>query len=202
MRASGSLARYAAAAAAACVVAGCASTSLVSQWRNAEAAGGPYRKVFLVAVAKAENPRRLAEDAFAKNLAELGVAPVASYSAMPEAGEVSQERVEKALAGSGADAVLVSKLAKVETRTITTPGSFYPSTTFYGHYRTAWSGYYDPPMTYQSDVFTMEVRLFDAKSGALVWAGTTETADPGDPAKEIAGFARLIAQHLRKLGLL
>jgi hypothetical protein len=189
-------------AVAAGVLAGCASTNLVSQWRNPDVQGGPYKKLLLVAVAKAENPRRIAEDAFAKNLSALGVASVTSYSLLPEVGQVSKERVEKAVADSGADAALVSKLVKVETKTITSPGMYSPGPSFYGHYQSAWTGYYDPPTTYQSDVFTMEVKLFDAKSSALIWSGITETADPGDPAKEIGKFATLISQQLRKLGLL
>jgi hypothetical protein len=186
---------------AASLLAGCASTRLVSQWRSPDIHGGPYRKVLLVAVAKTDETRRTTEDAFAGHLTPLGVGSVASYTVIPELGEVSKERIEKAVADSGADAALVCRLLKVDTITQVVP-DHYPSPSFYGYYHVAWAGYYEPSMVYQTDVFTIEAKLFDAKSAALAWSGTTETTDPGDPRQEIGRYAEFIARHLKKLGLL
>jgi hypothetical protein len=177
--------RLVATAAAAGLLAGCATTELVSQWKSPTFAGGPFKKVLLVSFAVHDTPRQISEDAFARRLSALGVDAVASYGPIPDRGALTQENIAKAASDAGADAILVCRLAAVDTRTGVSSGA--------GN---------SPPMAFAYDVFTLEVKLSDVKSSQPVWSAVTETADPGNIQGEIDRFAELIAQQLKTLGLI
>jgi hypothetical protein len=93
---------------------GCASTTLVNQWKSTEFAGAPLRKVMVVAVSTQASVRRVFEDEFASRLKAAGVVAVPSYTVIAEDGRAEQAVLEKAVQDLGADGVLVTRL--VDTR--------------------------------------------------------------------------------------
>ena len=54
----------------------------------------------------------------------------------------------------------------------------------------------------QYDVASVETNLYDARTRNLIWAGTTETVNPSNVAKEAPGFADLLVTQFRARGLL
>lgn len=192
------------AVAAVAVLGACASTSLVNQWKSAEFAGPPVRKVLVLGVTEQAGVRRVFEDEFAAQLRAVGVDAVPSYTVIPEDGKAEREVLEKAVQDLDADGVLVTRLVKSEQKTQITPGYYGPAPTmgFYGWYSSAWIGYYEPPMVYQYDVVTAETSLYSPPQSRLVWSGTTETFSPQDVKKETQGFAKVIIGALRKQGIL
>ena len=48
----------------------------------------------------------------------------------------------------------------------------------------------------------VETSLWQARDGTLVWSATTQTTDPGELKKEIAGYANIIIAALRERGLI
>ena len=186
---------------AAAMLSGCATTSIISEWRDPEVKeAGPYKKLFLAAITKQETVRRQMEDAFKDNLSAHGAEGVPSYGPLTEAAEAKKERLVKAVKDSGADAVLVIRLVKRETETTISP-AYYGPTGYYGGYHDSWSGFYDPVSVYQYEVITLEVKLLEVKSGQLVWAASTETVDPGKLEKEITAYAKLITDRMGELKL-
>lgn len=181
--------------------AGCATTSIVSEWRDPEVAeAGPYKTLFLAAVTKQDVVRRQMEDAFKDNIAAVGAAGIPSYDALAAAAEAKEEQLVKAVKASGADAMLVFRLMKRETQTSISP-TYYGPAGYYNGYHRSWSGFYDPVSVYQYEVITLEASLFDVKTGQLVWAAGTETVDPGKLEKEVAAYAKLICERMRELNL-
>jgi len=194
----------AAAALTALLLGGCASTSLVNQWKAPDYTGGPMRKVLVVGVTKQPSLRRVFEDEFAARLEAAGVNAVPSYTVIKEDGQADEAVLESAVQGLGADGVLVTRLVNKEQVTQISPGFYHPAPAlgFYGWYSSAWMGYYEPPTVYQYDVVTAETSLYSPPQSTLVWSGTTETFSPKDVKKETTEFAEIIIGALRKEGII
>jgi hypothetical protein len=182
---------------------GCASTSLVNQWKSPGFSGPPLKKVLVVGVTKQPGPRRIFEDELSAALRAAGVQAVPSYTVIPQDGQAEQAVLERALRDIGADGVLVTRLVSREQKTQVTPGFYQPMPAMgmYGWYSSAWVGYYEPPTVYQYDVVTADTSVYSVNAGELLWSGTTETFSPTDVAKETRGFAKIIIEALKKAGI-
>ena len=198
---------------AAGLLSGCASTRIVGEWRNPDVEkAGPYKKILVTAITTQETVRRPFEDAFLSALAPLGAVGVSGYTLLPSAGEADKDQLVKSVRESGADAALVVRMVRKETRSQTSvvtsgnSGAYWGSAGYYGSYHSGWTGYYEPASVdvyeTQYDVITLEAKLFDATTEKLVWAASTETVMPRTLQKEIASYSRLICKRLGKSGLL
>jgi hypothetical protein len=187
-------------AAAALALAGCASTVFVSQWGNEQFAGRKPDRILVVGVVRDASLRRQYEDEFVRQAQARGVAAVQSYRYLPNDGPQSESDMKRAVAESGADAVLVSVVRSVERQTMISPGFWPPPPPFgfgwYGFYSWGWGGAYMPPQIIQYDVIFIETQLHSVKPDALMWSGTTRTTDPSTAAREIPPFVTLILNAL------
>ncbi len=181
------------------LLAACASTSLVNQWKSPSYSGAPLTKILVVGVSRQPSVRRVFEDEFVAQLRAAGVEAIPSYTLLPQDGPVEQSALEEAVTKSGAQAVLVTRLVRREQKTQVTGGFYQPAPAlgFYGWYSSAWMGYYEPPTVYRYDVVTAETSLYRPDQAQPVWSGTTETTAPEDVRKETAGFAKVIIRALR-----
>jgi len=183
------------------LLAACASTTIVDQWQRPGFSGGPFKRILVVGVTKEATVRRIFEDEFVRQLHARGTDAVASYTLIPEDGQVDRPRLERAVKESRADAVIVTRVLKVEQRTQVVPGTpAFPGfgTDIYGFYGSGWggvwTGYASPPAVFQYDEVKVETKLFQAGDAALVWAAQSEVFAPTDARKDSAGFAaRIIA---------
>jgi hypothetical protein len=183
------------------LLAACASTTIVDQWQRPAFKGGPFKRVLVVGVTKEATVRRIFEDEFVRQLRARGTDAVASYTLIPEDGQVDRPRLERAVKESRADAVIVTRVVKVEQRTQVVPGTpVFPGfgTDIYGFYGSGWggvwTGYASPPAVFQYDEVKVETKLFQAGDAALVWAAQSEVFAPTDARKDSADFAsRIIA---------
>ena len=182
-------------------LAACASTTIVDQWQSPDFKGGPFKRVLVVGVTKEAAVRRIFEDEFVRQLRARGTDAVASYTLIPEDGQVDRPRLERAVKESRADSVIVTRVVKVEQRTQVVPGTpAFPGfgTDIYGFYGSGWggvwTGYASPPAVFQYDEVKVETKLFQAGDAGLVWAAQSEVFAPTDARKDSADFAsRIIA---------
>ncbi len=183
--------------------AGCATTSLVASWTDESWQGGKRQKLLVVGVARDATLRRVYEDEFVRRAAAAGVQAVQSYRFIPEDGPVAEDRLRQAVAESGADGVLTSALIAVTQQTTVSPGFAGPPVGFgyYGFYRWGWGGAVVAPAVQTYFVFFIDTRLHDAKSNALIWAGTTRTASFDSAAAEIRGFVDVVLGALLAKGV-
>jgi hypothetical protein len=196
---------WAASVAALLALAGCASTSLVNQWKAPDHTGAAPKRVLVVGVTKQASIRRTFEDQFVLQLKAAGVGAVQSYSVLPEDGQVEEARLRQAVDEAQADAVITARLVKAEQKTQVTPGYYGPVPTmgFYGWYSSAWMGVYDPPQVYQYDVYTTETSLYHVSDNKVVWSGTAQTTAPGSNIeKEITQYAALMIKAMREAKVL
>ena len=180
----------------------CSSNPLVNQWRAEDAGAVPYHKVLVIGISDQEGMRRTFEDVFTQRLLVHGVATTPGYRLLPSVVEKDQRKLLEAVADSGADAVLMSRVVKVDNRTYYVPG-YYPGPAFgfYGYYSPVWF-YYEPPRLEHYRVVTLETNLWDLGDRSLVWSGTTRTFNPGEARKEASELAEVIVGALEKEALI
>jgi hypothetical protein len=183
------------------VTACAASTKIVNQWTSPDYTSPRFKKIMVIGVSKQPSIRRTFEDQFVTQLKAAGVEAVPSYLYIPEDGQVEESRLQAAVKQAGADAVIITRLVRIEKKTEVSPGFYQPGPFgFYGGYSAAWRGYYEPPRVYQYDVYISETSLYDMNQ--LVWAGTVETTAPGDISKEIEGYVVAVIDALKSKNLL
>ena len=125
------------------LLAGCASTTLQSQWRDPGYAGGPFKKVFVIGLsARDVSARRIFEDAMVARLTAAGVQAVPEWQHLPGDGPLPEGSVSAAVEGTGADAVLIARLVSIDTRISVSPAIPGPGPGYgYGSYPPGF-GYY------------------------------------------------------------
>ena len=140
-----------------------ASTKIVNQWVSPDYTSPRFRKIMVIGVSKQPSIRRTFEDQFVTKLKAAGVDAVPSYLYIPEDGQVDEGRLQAAVKQAGADAVIITRLVRVEKKTEVSPGFYQPAPAigFYRGYSAAWVGYYEPPRVYQYDVYISETSLYD-----------------------------------------
>jgi hypothetical protein len=185
--------------AVAVTVAGCASTTMQSTWRDPGYSGAPFRKVFVLGqIARDVTARRLLEDALVTRMQAGGADAVPAWRHLPGDRQADEATFAASIAASGADALLMVRLLGIDTQTNISPG-WVPGPG-YGWYG-AYSGWYAVPQVTQYQIAVVETTLFDAQTKRLVWSGTSETFNPTSVQKDAPGFAEVIVSTLQKSGL-
>jgi hypothetical protein len=183
------------------VLAGCAATKIVTQWSNPDYASPRFKKILVIGVSKQPSIRRTFEEEFVNKLKAVGVDAVPSYLYITEDGQVDEARLNEAVKKANADAVIITRLVRVEKKTEVSPGFYQPAPAigygFYGGYSSAWLGYYEPPRIYEYEVYISETSLYDVTKNQMVWTGTAETTDPGDIGNEIKRYVDIVVDALK-----
>jgi hypothetical protein len=184
---------------------GCSSSQLAGSWQSSTAPAKRYGSMLVVGVAHREDLRRLFEDDLCRSLREQGVRATPSYELIAVAATAKREDVVRAVQQAQAEAVLITRLVKKEQRVEVTPGYSAPAVApggYYGYYNASWSTYYQPPQVYTTEVVSLETRMFDAAREEMVWTATTETFDPANAEKDVAGLVKIIVGDLTKRKLI
>lgn len=187
---------------AACValalLAGCTASRLVSQQSNPEYVGKSFKSIMVVAVTSDELLRRNYEDRIVALLAKRGRKALPAYAAIGTRGKVEEAQLREAIARSGAEGVLITRVTNVARSSGTVSGATIAVGVgvgpgwggFYGFYSGVWQTVDVPPEMIIGPKWTAsETRLFDASNGALAWTGVVDT-------RESADFAAALTQYI------
>ena len=182
--------------AAALLLGGCAATQIVNQWSDPSYAAASFKRILVIGVSKQTSIRRTFEDEFVAQLRAAGADAVPSYELTPESGPVEESRLARAVRQAGADAVITTRLVRVERQAEYIPGTYgpygpygpYPGFGYYRWYSSAWVGFYEPPRLHFYDIYTSETSLHDVRNDRLVWSGIAKTTQLGDIRKEIKEY--------------
>jgi len=183
---------------------GCAATQIINQWSNPNYTAGSFKKIMVIGVSKQTSIRRTFEDEFVAQLKAIGIDAVPSYDFIPEAGQVPESRLKEMVKQAGADAVIITRLIRVETKADVAPGPYgpFPGFGFYRWYSSAWVGFYEPPRLNFYDIYISETSLYDVAKDQLVWSGIAKTSELGDIGKEIKEYVEIIIKELNNRNLL
>ena len=151
------------------------------------------KNVLVIAVTPSENSRRrVAEDAFVKDLGEHGVRAVSSYSLVPDASKMNQGRWKQVVLDHHFDTVVVSRLVDIKNVEREVPptavmqsgapisSGYYNSASGFGP---GWYGYYansyqivtQPGYTIKDRVAVIETKVYDVPTEKMAWSGNTQT---------------------------
>jgi len=188
-------------AAAALLLASCTPSRLVSQQANPEYVGKSFKSVMVVAVTADEIVRRTFEDRMITLLGQHGAKGIPGYDAVGKRGKVEEADLRQAIARSGAEGVLITRVTRVERASGTISGGTgfvgYGWGGFYGYYSGVWQAVELPPTQFSGAAFTAsETRLFDAKSGALAWTGLMSTRENDDLSTVLTQYIEVIFEAM------
>lgn len=175
------------------------STQLVNQWSNPAYTSPSFKKVMVIGVTQQATMRRTFEDEFTAQLKTAGVNAVPSYLYMSQDGPAGEAALKQALKEAAADAVIITRLVRVQQKTEIAPGYYAPDPAMAVHplYTTAWNGYYEPPIVYRSEIYTCETSLYDTRKNQLIWKGTAQTEARGNLGQEIKDYASIMITALQ-----
>jgi hypothetical protein len=181
----------------------CASTQLVNQWSNPAYKSSSFKKIMVIGVTKQAAIRRNFEDEFVAQLKAAGVNATPSYLYIPQDGPVGEAVLKQAFKEAAADAVIITRLVRVQQKTEIAPGYYAPDPGMAIHplYTTAWNDYYEPPIVYRSEVYTSETSLYDTAKNQVVWKGTAQTETSGNINQEIKRYATIVIGALKEKNL-
>ncbi|WP_201315739.1 hypothetical protein [Dyella sp. EPa41] len=179
------------------VLCACSTVSVTNQWRDPSWAGPPASNVVVVGISRSDTMRRVFEDTFAQQLQAAGVQAAASYTQIPP-GNGGAVRLRDLVKGTGAQAVLVTRVQRVQQKVSVTPsGPYYGG--FYGWYGGAWAS---TPDINQYEVVTLETSVWDARNEKLIWTVTTENVATNDIPKTSTQLAQTLIPKMKADGIL
>jgi len=190
--------------AAALLLGGCAATQIINQWSDPGYAAASFKRIMVIGVSKQSSIRRTFEDEFVARLRAAATAAVPGYEFIPEDGQVEESRLARAVKQAGADAVITTRLVRVERQAEYIPGTYgpYPGFGYYRWYSNAWVGFYEPPRLRFYDIYISETNLHDVRNDRLVWSGIAKTTQLDDIRQETKEYVEVVIAALRERNLL
>jgi hypothetical protein len=178
------------------LLASCATSRLISQQSNPDYVGKSFKSVMVVAVTSDDLVRRTFEDRMVALLGKRGAKGIPAYDAIGSRGQVEEAELRRAVARSGAEGVLVTRVTRIDRSSGTVPGATVYlgiGTGFYGYYSTVWDSVTVAPQKITGPSWTVsETRLFDAKNGALAWTGVMDTRENDDLGAALTQYINVI----------
>jgi hypothetical protein len=188
---------------------GNASTKLKMSWKNPAYSGPPFKTILVIGMSNNLETRADFEVALASKITSHGITAIAGTDILlrPTAGPLNLQYLREQIAAYKIDAVVVSRLIKVQTDITYVPGEpyFLPYySTFYGYYGAVYPVVYSPDYLVEEKTVQVETNLYAATppDGKLVWTGTSDTFDPSSVHKAIDGLVQLVVKEFEKLAIL
>jgi hypothetical protein len=182
------------------------STKFVFTWLNPSYSGAHFRNILVLGInGKVEN-RAEFEDQLCAAIARPGIQAIPSYSLLPrpESTPIDMNQLRDVISGQNIDAIVASRLIKIDKKVTYIPGQVYTPYpyygTFYGYYGAIYPVVYSPDYLRVDKTAQIETNFYSAAKpdGELIWTGTSDTVNPQSPLKAIDAIAKLIVQELEK----
>lgn len=186
------------------------STKLVASWKNPEYSGATFHRILVIGMSAKPGVRADFEDALSKLVAGEGVEAIPGNTILlrPEGTKLDLGYLKAQVKEFKIDAVIVSRLVKVDKDITYIPGQpyvpypYYGS--FYGYYGAVYPVVYSPDYLREDTTVRVETNVYAVKGadGELVWTGVSDTFNPSSADKVIDGLTKLIVKELRKNAVL
>jgi hypothetical protein len=187
------------------------SSTLVKSWKNPSYKGKTFQRVLALGLSDKTEIRADFEDALAAQLAAAGVAeaiPGNTILLRPEGTPTDLDYIKGQIRENKIDAVVVSRLIKVENTSTYIPGVPYAPfpyyNTFYGYYGAVYPVVYTPGYLKEEKRVRIETNLYviSSQEGELIWTGTTDTFNPSNVEKAIKGLVKFVVRQMQSDGAL
>ena len=187
------------------------SSKLAMSWKNPAYTGGKkFHRVLALGLSHKTNIRADFEDALAAQLATRGLEAIPGNTILlrPEDAEIDLDYIKGQIRDHTIDAVVVSRLIKVENTVTYIPGHAYSPypyyNTFYGYYGAVYPVVYSPGYMKEEKKVRIETNLYaiSSQEGELVWTGVTDTFNPSNLDKAIKKLVKLVVRRMHSEGVL
>ena len=188
------------------LLASCATTEIISDWKDDTYTGGHINSVMIVGVSNDKNKRKIFERAFVKQFRLNGIKGVASIDVISQGEELNKDTIKGVAHRVGADSVIITHLVSVDKKETYHPPTYeyrsdfpYPmGPAYYRTYtRVSVPGYYTDTKT----VF-LESNLYETKTEKLIWSAHSKTISQDSKFEIIEDVCKAVMTNLRKNGLL
>jgi hypothetical protein len=204
---------------------GGATTVFVSSWRSPEAEPLAMRgePVAAVVMMKDDASRRNAEDVLAREITHYGARGIQMYRIMPGSALDNEAAARAAIEKAGVKGVVVMRPMGTRTKTETSQSYSSPSYSGYwgGYYPYGWGSAWGPPLNpYRNpvnagptfygptqgeavttktttEVVEVEVLVYSLKQNVLVWAGKSQSTEPGKIDEFVTRLSAEVVKELK-----
>ncbi len=189
-------------------ISACSSTKLVSRWHDIEYSGPKLKNVLVIGIMKNDIQRRYFEDELVKIIRDNGGQAVTSYTLIPDLASIDDKAEMTAIVKeTGVDSVVITSLKSIdkEQRTVPARVDYIPTMGgggYYGYYRSSYQAVYQPAYTTTDTIVRMETRVYATSTATMVWAGMTESMNPGSTDSVISETADVIRSDMQENGLI
>jgi hypothetical protein len=188
------------------------SIKVVMSWLNPNYEGQKFHMILVIGVAQDLEVRADFEDEMAAQIARPGIQTIPGNHILlrpdPKA-KPDLEYLRAQIRSNHVDAVVVSRLLKVDKKVIHIPSSTYVAPfpyyySFYGYLGAAYPVIYDPGYTREDTTVSVETNVYatDKPDGDLVWTGVSDSFNPKSAKKVADGLVKEVPKQMEKDGLL
>lgn len=185
------------------------SSKLIMSWRNPDySPTKKFRRVLALGLSNKTEVRADFEDALAAELSSKGYEAVPGHTVLlrPAGTQLDLDYLREQIRANQIEAVVVSRLVKVDDTVTYVPGTAYFApfpyyNSFYGYYGTLYPVVYSPGYLQKEKKVRVETNLYyvnGAPEGQLVWTGITDTFNPTNVHKAIKGLVNLVVTKMQK----
>jgi hypothetical protein len=182
------------------------STKFVFTWTNPSYSGAVFHNILVLGINGKVDNRAEFEDQLSAAITRPGIQAIPSYSLLPRPNStpIDMSELRDVIRGQNIDAVVASRLVKVDKKVTYIPGQAYVPypyyNTFYGYYGAIYPVVYSPDYLRVDKTAQIETNFYSTSKpdGELIWTGTSDTVNPRSPMKAIDAVAKLIVQQLER----
>jgi hypothetical protein len=188
------------------------SVKMVTSWFNENYKGQTFHKILVIGVAQNLEVRADFEDAMAAQIARPGIETIPGNHILlrpdPKANP-DLDYLRGQIRDNHIDAVVVSRLLKVDKKVTVVPSSTYVAPfpyyySFYGYLGAVYPVMYDPGYTREDTTVVVETNVYATSKpdGDLVWNGVSKSFNPKSAKKVADGLVKEVPKQMEKDGLL
>jgi len=188
------------------------SAKMISSWFNPNYEGQTFHKILVIGVAQNLEVRADFEDEMANQIARPGIETIPANHILlrPDPTvKLDLDYLRGQIRDNHIDAVVVSRLLKVDKKVISIPSSTYIAPypyyySFYGYVGAVYPLVYDPGYTREDTTVSVETNVYATSKpdGDLIWNGVSKSFNPKSAKKVIDGLVKEVPKQMEKDGLL
>lgn len=184
------------------------STRFVSTWKAPDSAPlsvKPGDLVVAMVMSRQESTRRTGEDLISEVLRKRGLRPLPSFTLIPTDQVGDREKALATIQQSGATAVFAVRPIAVNQQQTYVPPTYMgggPYGAWGPYYGYGWNAAYSPGYVVTDTIVRVEVLVYDLRQGKLLWAGQSETTNPGQLDAFISELATAASAQMTREGVL
>jgi CRISPR/Cas system-associated endoribonuclease Cas2 len=170
------------------LITGCVSTSIQTDWKD-PSFRGTFKKVLVICNVKDPLIRTTLEGDLAAQFTRRGIEAVQSTTLYASLKDVDRERIKRKVREMDVDGVLLIRPVNHKMNTYETYDW--------------WDVYTDAPdQTLTAEIYRVQVSLFEAAKGKVVWQALSDTIVGGAWMDTVKEFARVMGAKLIERGLI